>query len=378
MRIFYPYNEILPKKRAHDLYIFHECAALAQAGYETTLLCGKGSNPNLFHYYGISSLDNLHIKQLPLIRKNNLLNWSWNLPFFFKCQQQIRKHRPEFVFLSVLKQGAYHLSHKVKQSKYIYEVHELSYYPNQLTPKKNFRMEKTLLSRADLITVTTSALKEILRAPPYSLSIPIKVVPLAVHKAPLPPPPEKADPLTLMYVGQLYSGQGLEHLLAAMQQVEGVCLKVIGGKAREVESMIQLAKRLHVSQRVEFLGFHPPHLLPEIVKEAHAFVSSFEPKGRMPFVAHTKLLEYASWGRPFIVPNLSVVREHFPTGKGVLFFEAGQVSSLAESIQKLQDSHLRKKLQKESLEHGSSYSWGRRAERYRELFTQLGFLLSLA
>lgn len=369
MKIIYPYNEILPKQTAHDVFIFHECAALAEIGFETTLLCGRGPKKDLFQHYGISNSNNLQVKQIPILRKNNPLNLSWNRPFFYRSQHYIRKQAPGFVFLSVLKQGLYHLSKKIESSHYIYEVHELSYYPNQTTQKERFLAERALLKRVDLITVTTSALKEILRAPPYSLLTPIEVLPLAVHKSPLPPPPQKDNPLILMYVGQLYSTQGLPHLLAAMQQVKGVCLKIIGGRAEEIQTMTQLAQQLGVCQSVEFLGFQPPSKLPSLVKEAHAFVAPFEPVGKMAFVAHTKLLEYAAWGRPFIAPNLSVVHEHSPTNNGMLLFEPGNPYSLAECIRKLKQRKLREKLQQESLAHIDAHSWKRRAERYKALLS---------
>ncbi len=371
MRILYPYNEILPKQRAHDVFIFHECSSLAKLGNRVTLLCGKGSKTDkaLFQHYGVSASENLSIKKVPIVRKNNPFNLSWNLPFFFFSQQFIQKHLPDFVLLSVLKQGSYHLSRKIPKVRYIYEVHELSYYPGYQPPNSNFYLEQVMLKKADLITVTTSSLKKILEAPPYSLRVPIAVIPLAVHQFSLPPPPKKSHPLTLMYVGQLYSGQGLADLLAAMKESSNVCLKIIGGSVDEVHALNRLAKKLGVSNSVEFLGFQPPSKLPEIVKEAHAFVAPFENRGRMPFVAHTKLLEYAVWGRPIIAPNLPVVQEHLP--KAALLFEPENVSSLANCIKRLQKQELREELQKESLSQGHNYSWKARALRYQELFQRI-------
>jgi len=48
------------------------------------------------------------------VRKNNPLGLSWNIPFFFCCQNQIRKKRPDYVFLSVRKQAAFHLLRKIR------------------------------------------------------------------------------------------------------------------------------------------------------------------------------------------------------------------------------------------------------------------------
>lgn len=260
LRIIYPYNEILPTKRAHDVFIFHQCQALAESGHRVTLLCGEGSKEkrSLFQHYEVADSKDFHIKTIPIIRKNNLLNLSWNLPFFYFTQRFIRSHVPDVVFLSVLKQGIYHLSRKVPSVRYIYEVHELSHYPSHQNLKDSFQAEHSMLKQADLITVTTSALKEILNTPPYSLKVPIQVIPLAVQQQPLPPPPGKDTPLVLMYVGQLYSGQGISDLLFAMKPLSNVCLKVIGGKPDELAAMNRLVKQLDLSSSIEFLGFHPP------------------------------------------------------------------------------------------------------------------------
>src|ERR1700722_15168999 len=114
MRIIYPYNEILPQKKAHDVYIVHECSALANLGWGVTLLVGKGSETNnLFAHYQIPPSDRLHIEPLFIMRKNNPFRISWNLPFFFGCQRRIEKIKPDYVFLSVRGQAAFHLTRKL-------------------------------------------------------------------------------------------------------------------------------------------------------------------------------------------------------------------------------------------------------------------------
>ncbi len=372
MRIIYPYNEILPKRKAHDLFIVQECAALAESGSDLTLLIGKGSDlENFYMHYKIAPCPRLHIKPLRIIRKNNILGISWNWPFFHHCQQEIRESRPDLVILSVRKQGAYHLQHKVAGVRYLYEVHELCYYPNQTTVnKKALSKEREMLAHADLITVTTSALKEILLQPPYSLQNRIEEVPLAVQTLPLPPPQTHPE-LTIAYVGQLYEGQGLTALLLALAQVKNVRLKVIGGNHRDVSRLNQLAVELGIQKAVTFLGFLPPSDIPEHLQDVDAFVAPFGQTGRMPYVAHTKLAEYAEWGRPIIAPDLPVVHADFSADSGLLYFAPGDQSSLAQAIQQLQDKTLREKLQKEIHTKQGRFSWPTRAAIYGNLLKDL-------
>lgn len=344
MRIIYPYNEILPRKKAHDIYIVNTCAALQNAGHTVTLLTGRGSKPTHAHY----GLD-VPLHTLPLIRKNNPLNLSWNRPFFHLCQRYIKKEQPDWVITSVRKQASYHHNKKIPGVKYLYEVHELAHYPGHTS--KDLALEKQMLEKADLITTTTRELKNILLSPPYSLKTPIEVVPLAVNAHPLPPPPLK--PLTLMYIGQLYKGQGIEQLTHAMRTLPNIQLKIVGGTGPSAHN-------------IEYLGFIPPKELAPIAAQAHAFVAPFELTGRMPYVAHTKLLEYAHWGRPIIAPDITLVRNHFPHG-GTLLYKPGELHSALSS---LENDATRLALQEQITAYQDAFTWKKRATRYSELLSE--------
>lgn len=358
MILAYPYNEILPTRKAHDVFLFQEVAHLAERGCEVEFFVGRGSKSReeLASHYQAPLTSSLHLRPLPILRKNNFLGISWNLPFFYFTQKQLEKLRPDVVVLSVRKQAHYHLARKLSNTLYVYEVHELLHYPSAPAACSE---EREMLQRADLIITTTEALQEILQNPPYSLQVPIVTVPLAVRTTPLPPP--TLGPLTIAYVGQLYKGQGLPLLIEALPT--NCKLKIIGGKPEEIAALKKSAP-----PSVTFCGFHPPSELPALLSDVHAFVAPFEATGRMPYVAHTKLLEYAAWGRPIIAPDLPVVCEHFPEGKGVIFFEAGNASSLAVAIRQLPKQ--RERLQEEIVLYREAFSWAKRAERILSVFAQ--------
>ncbi len=364
MRIIYPYNEILPKRKAHDVFVFHECGALAaHANCDITLLVGQGSNQDLFSHYHVPKNEHFHIQPLFIVRKNNPLGLSWNLPFFFLCQRYIQRARPDVVICSVRGQAAYHLKRKIPGVQYVYEVHELAYYPNR-SQSPLVQAERDMLAATDLITVTTESLKQILKAPPYSLANRIEVVPLAVLAEPLPPPHPVAT-LQLAYVGQLYAGQGLPTLLKALSQTENVHLKVLGGNSTDITKLRKSAREMGVEGAVTFLGFTPPYEIPSALQDVHAFVAPFENTGRMPYVAHTKLFEYAHWGRPIIAPDLPIVREHFPSG--VLLYEPNRPTALAACIRSLQKEPIRTQLQEEISAYQGRFSWPARAQAYAQL-----------
>jgi len=330
-----PYNEILPTKKAHDVFLFQECAALSQ-NYDVTLLCGKGSLPDgqLFDHYETKPF---RIKRLPIIRKNNFLNLSWNLPYFAFCQ----RHLEGVVILSVLKQAAYHLRRKKPNCHYIYEVHQLTSYDGKLSA-----LEQEVFDRADRIIVSTHQLKECIET-----KTAIDVIPLAVNRTKLPRL-EKSDPFVLTYVGQLYKGQGVEELLVACKDIE---LRIVGGRPEEIERLRPL------NPRAKFYGFCAPSKIEEIIRDSHGFVAPFELTGRMPYVAHTKLHEYAAWGRPFIAPDAAVVREHL--SEGVVFFKRGE---LAEAIERLRRNY--SELYSQAM---PDFSWAKRVSLYSKTLNRL-------
>lgn len=363
-RLFYPYNEILPTKKAHDVFVFNECAAFAEVGAEVTFLCGKGSG-DLFSHYKVIPSPHFHVKKLPIIRKNVGLNLSWNYPFFFASQRVLKKAPPNsMVILSVLKQASFHLKRKLPHLFYVYEVHELSYYPDQQYNENKQKMEKEMLARADLIVTTTNELSFLLKKPPYSLNNPIATIPLAVTTKPLSPIAYSL-PFTICYVGQLYEGQGLSLLLKALSKTHSsIHLKVIGGKPFEIQYLENKAQELGISNRVKFLGFYPPSQLPSFLQDVHAFIAPFEKKGKMSYVAHTKLLEYLGWGRPIVAPHLDVVQECFPNKEGVLYFEAENSESLANTLIELAKQEIWTKLYNEISRKEKRFTWQYRIKQY--------------
>lgn len=330
--ITFPYNEILPRCKAHDVFVFQECAAFQEAGFDVALLCGKGSlrDEDLFTHYATSFFP---IRRLPIVRKNNPFNISWNRPFFAACQRNLKN----VVILSVLKQAYYHLQRRLPNKQYIYEVHQLSSYDGKLSP-----LELEVFSKVDRLIVTTEKLKSCI-----PLKRKIDVIPLAVNRKALLPI-EKSSPFVLTYVGQLYKGQGVERLLRAAKGVE---LRIIGGTKEEIQTLRPL------NPKARFYGFCSPAKIEKIVEDSHAFVAPFELTGRMPYVAHTKLCEYAAWKRPFIAPDSPIVKEHLPFG-GIYFRE------LAKGIEELQERY--EELQEEARQL-PSFTWEERIAAFQRV-----------
>lgn len=338
MKIIYPYNEILPLKKAHDAYVVRNCAALASSGCDVTLLCGKGSlsKEALFEFYKIEKNNPLKVIQLPILRKNNRLRINWNYVFFWNAKRYIEKHQPDVVLFSVLKQADFLLKSKLKGCKYIYEVHQLQWYPTlkEHMHLNRIRWERSIYNRCDLVTVTTEALKKILGVYPYDLKSKLEVVPLACDFEPLPKH-KPGEVLRLCYVGQLYAKQGLHRLLDALKKVSNVELQVLGGKPLQIDHYQSYCKEKGIANRVHFEGFVAPEHFKKKIQNVDAFVTTFDNSERMPYVAHTKIYEYLAMQRPIMAPNLEIVKEHAPFG--LITYEPESKDSLIAAIEKLKD-----------------------------------------
>ncbi len=295
---------------------------------------------------------------------------QWNFLFFWRAQSYIEKHKPDCVICSVLKQADFHLSRRIQGCLYLYEVHQLQWYPTLKAHMnlKKIRWERSIFDRCNLITVTTNALKNILMTYPYQVKIPIEKVPLACDFEGLESKGEIRLPLELYYVGQLYQSQGLERLLIALKEVEGVHLNVVGGKPEEIKDYQNLCQKEQLQDKVSFKGFHSSDQLKEVLKKADAFITTFENEERMPYVAHTKLYEYQAWKKPIIAPKLEVVCEHLL--KGALFYETEQDESLVETLDQIKDPKVYQSLLNEALEH-VPFNWEKRGCLFNELLNKL-------
>jgi glycosyltransferase involved in cell wall biosynthesis len=419
MQIAYLYNEKLPKKTAHDVYIWRNVYFLSQSGQDKltastlklTYITGP-SHPKatldmlqkhyLPHQHSLpfenecaplpfwsTFLDRGQSQshhagsfewiELPLMRKSGPLRLSWNLPFFLRCQKWLEKTRPDWVMMSVYKQAHFHLQRKLPGVRYLFEVHDLAFYPGTSEPvdarkKAQIQQQKEVLEACDAITVTTHALKRALEREPYHIKKPIFIVPLASEMQPLPPISVSRAAVNLAYVGQLYPHQGLDELIQALSHVEGLRLEILGGNKTDLERLKSLVYDLKLNNRVVFHGFISPQALASKLYGIDALVAPFHPTAHMRHVAHTKLIDYGRWALPVIAPNLEITREEVRSHH--FLFDAAHypqdLNSLIQVLKKVLDPKERLKAAEEirhDLEkHPARFSWQERTDLLAPIF----------
>lgn len=166
----------------------------------------------------------------------------------------------------------------------------------------------------------------------------------------------RKDPNYVLYVGRLYPFKGVEYLVKSTPHIlKEVNTKfVIAGTGPQLSYLKSLAKRLGVSENIDFLGFVPSNRLPELYAGASAFVA--------PGNAGVTLLEAAAAEKPLITVksgwNMSCLPEHV-----ALYVEQRNVKQLADAILRiLSDDKLARKL-------------SIRAKRYVEKYRNWDFLI---
>lgn len=143
--------------------------------------------------------------------------------------------------------------------------------------------------------------------------------------------PRGAGPLRLIAIGTLKSSKNLQDSIAAVARVPATTLTIVGNGPQQAELMA-LVERLHLSDRVSFLGQRSD--ISDLLDEHHVLLSTslFEGFG-------LGAAEAMARGCPVIGPDISGLNEVVDNGRSGLLFKAGtnSIDELVEHILTLRD-----------------------------------------
>jgi 1,2-diacylglycerol 3-alpha-glucosyltransferase len=140
-----------------------------------------------------------------------------------------------------------------------------------------------------------------------------------------------ADPL-LLYVGRLDKEKNLNVVLRSLSLVPpevAVHLAIAGTGARR-EQLERIARGLHVSDRVSFLGFVPDDDLPALYCAAHCFVLAGTAE-----LQSIATMEAMASGLPVLAADAVALPELVQAGKNGFLFEPGNADMLADQITRI-------------------------------------------
>jgi glycosyltransferase involved in cell wall biosynthesis len=204
---------------------------------------------------------------------------------------------------------------------------------SQRGPKRLLKaaVERLGLRRAAAVIATTEAL----RARASRLNGHVALVPNGVDTQRFAPPPEgrrRAGPARVLYVGRFSAEKNLETLVAAAADVarrRPLRLVLVG--AGPLEAALREQARA-AGLQTEFRGVVPQERLPEVYREADAFVLASFTEG------HPKvLIEALAAGVPCVASDCEGNRSLVTDGVTGLLFDPHRAADLAERLARVLD-----------------------------------------
>lgn len=240
------------------------------------------------------------------------------------------------------------------------------------------RLKRRIMDKSAALTVVSTAMKKIV----VDMGIvpdKVDVIPMGVDLKglfmPDPSVPRKTD--ELLFVGRLVEKKGVHFLLEAMPAVlknhPPVRLILAGSGPMEPE-LRQQAKRLHLSERVDFLGMVSQARLPELYRTATLAI--------FPFIVAKSgdqegfgLVQVEAMGCecPVIAGDLPAIHDIIVHEENGLIVPSGNAQALADAIIKLlDDPGLRARLSGEGHKRVvQKFDWEIVAAKYAEIYDSM-------
>lgn len=158
------------------------------------------------------------------------------------------------------------------------------------------------------------------------------VVPNGVDPQRFRPRPEPSGPFTIGFVGSLKPWHGVDVLVRAVAQVNGVHLRIVGD-GPERASLEQLAVGLGLTDRVEFAGMVSAAALPGELSRLHVGTAPYPtPEG---YFSPMKVFEYLAAGLPVVASRSGQLPGIITDGVEGLLTPAGDALALAAATKRL-------------------------------------------
>lgn len=185
------------------------------------------------------------------------------------------------------------------------------------------------------------------------------------------------DGMTVVgFIGSFYAYEGLDLLLAAMprimERLPSVRLLLVGGGPEE-RTLKALVDTLGLGEKVVFAGRVPHHVVQRYYSIVDVFAYPRRPMRLTDLVTPLKPLEAMAQGRLLVASDVGGHRELIRDGETGLLFQAGSVTSLADTIVCLLAEHERwPQLRAQGRRFVErERNWAGSVARYRDIFGRL-------
>jgi glycosyltransferase involved in cell wall biosynthesis len=175
---------------------------------------------------------------------------------------------------------------------------------------------------------------------------------------------EKSAPPILLYQGVLNEGRGLEHVIEAMQQLDGPELW-LAGEGDLSELLRTQVDQMQLTEKVKFLGYLPPEELARLTPKAFLGLNLLENKGLSYYYSlANKCFDYIQAGVPSLqmdFPEYRALNEEYGT---FVLLKNLSPDTLVESIRQLiNDPDRYRHLKNNCLKAREALNWDKEEEK---------------
>jgi glycosyltransferase involved in cell wall biosynthesis len=384
-KLVYVANNRLPTEKAHGLQIVQMCEALADTGYDLTLVTPRRFNtPEMqaldasrWEYYGVK--ENFVFRRLvcldlfPIFPRHHVAMLAQTFTYLLALLVWLLFRRVDMLYTRDLFLG-FALAALRPRARLIYEVHQ------RHKSRLGTRLQGFIVRRAFVVPITEHLAAEMralgadrvlvahdgIRAARFA-DVPAQ----ADARAAIGWPP---DVFIVGWVGRLHLmgvDKGVGLLVDALRQVEGAALAVVGGPDKMVDQVRArwIAAGLDAG-RFLASGQVPPERVPlylsgfDVCAMPHPWTEHFAY-----YTSPIKLFEYMASRRAIVASNLPGFAEAVTDQDSALLVPPEDVNALADAIRRLRDDPaLRGRLADRAYEVVMArYTWQARADAIRQL-----------
>ncbi len=314
---------------SYDQRMIRICTSLSKAGYEVQLVGRKRSNskpltPQTFQQKRLSC----HFDG------GKLFYLEYNIRLFFFLLFA-RFDIVNSIDLDTILPGFF--ISKLKGKTCVYDAHEyFTEVPEVVTRPKIQRfwkgVEKLTVPNLKYCYTVGGSLAEMFTK---EYQIPFSVVRNVPFKIKTPINTPVNDRKILLYQGALNEGRGLEHLIEAMQKIEGAELQ-LAGEGDLSQELRDMVKERGLEDKVTFLGFVLPKDLPTVTARANIGLNLLENKGLSYYYSlANKAFDYIQGRKPSInmaFPEYQRINDEYGT---FCLINDLEIDTIAKALERL-------------------------------------------
>ena len=368
MKIVYVSNSIIPSRTANSIHVMKICQAFAKLDNEVTLLAPDVDEiePGIHDYYSYYDIENnFNIKKLfrPRIKGSLYL-------YGLCIASVVKKIKPDLVYGRFLI-GCY-INSIFLNVPVVFEAHQ----PIKKSEKIQEVIFKKIIKSSNFkkLVVISEALKQYY-IEEFSIE-PSKIL-VAHDGADIPSeeifPPKlkgKKGITNIGYVGQLYSGKGMEVIAKIAPKCQWANFHIVGGLEKDIEYW---KRELNDFDNVFFYGFVPHSQTVSYIESFDVVIAPYQKKvsGRggksniSQWMSPLKIFEYMALAKPIVASDLPVLREVLRNNENSVLCDPEDANEWVEALKRISNdkgkrNYIGLKAKEDFL---SEYTWNQRAEK---------------